>query len=229
MLVRDVMTVNVIAIGPEMPIRDVAALMEMRRVRHFPILEDDEQGEARLVGIVSDRDLRAVDSPHPSARPDVHVSDPVRSIMVTPVATAHPDDAAEDVAAWLREYRVGALPVLDGEQLVGIVSPPDLLAALALPAAIREPSSVLEVEVGNRPGCLAALLQTLAQHGLNVSQLTTTRAEPEIGCFIVRVNTIDAPRVAGNLTREGWTVLWPEPDAAPPASPQRGPEVEEVA
>ena len=226
MLVRDVMTVNVIAIGPEMPIRDVAALMEMRRVRHFPILEDDEQGEARLVGIVSDRDLRAVGSPHPSARPDVQVADPVRSIMVTPVATAHPDDAVEDVAAWLREYRVGALPVLDGEQLVGIVSPPDLLAALTLPATIREPSSVLEVEVGNRPGCLATLLETLAKHGLNVSQLTTTRAEPEIGCFTVRVDTINAPRVAANLAREGWTVLWPDSDTAPPATLQPGPEVE---
>ena len=226
MLVRNVMTVNVIAIGPEMPIRDVAALMEMRRVRHFPILEDDARGEARLVGIVSDRDLRAVGSPHPSARPDVQVSDPVRSIMATPVATAHPDDAVEDVAAWLREHRVGALPVLDGEQLVGIVSPPDLLAALALPTAIREPSSVLEVEVGNRPGCLAALLQTLTERGLNVSQLTTTRAEPEIGCFTVRIDTIDAPRVAADLTREGWTVLWPYGDAAPPAASQHAAEVE---
>ncbi len=226
MLVRDVMTVNVIAIGPEMPIRDVAALMEMRRVRHFPILEDDDAGAARLVGIVSDRDLRAVGSPHPSARPDVQVADPVRSIMATPVATAHPDDAVEDVAAWLREHRVGALPVLDGDQLVGIVSPPDLLAALALPAAIREPSSVLEVEVGNRPGRLAALLEALAEHGLNVSQLTTTRAEPEIGCFIVRVDTINAPRVAANLAREGWTVLWPDSAGTPPVSPLRGAEVE---
>lgn len=229
MFVRDVMTVNVIAIDPEMPIRDVAALMEMRRVRHFPILEDDEQGDGRLVGIVSDRDLRAVGSPHPSARPDVQVSDPVRSIMITPVATAHPDDAVEDVAARLRERRVGALPVLDGDALIGIVSPPDLLAALALPTAIREPSSVLEVEVGNRPGCLALLLQTLAQHGLNVSQLTTTRAEPEIGCFIVRVDTIDAPRVAADLSREGWTVLWPDSDTAPPATSQREAGTQEVA
>jgi len=212
MTVRDVMSANVVAIDPDMPIRDVTALMELRRVRHFPILEDDDEVRGRLVGIVSDRDLRAVGSPHPSARPDVGVHDPVRRIMATPVATAHPDDPIEDAAKRLRERRVGALPVLDGDVLVGIVSAPDLLDALARSAGASEPSSRLEVEVPNRPGALAALLRSLAGRGLNVSSVTTTRSEPDVVCFAIRVDSIDGPGVATGLVREGWSVLWPDVD-----------------
>lgn len=221
MIVRDVMSANVVAIDPEMPIRDVTALMELRRVRHFPILEDDDEVRGRLVGIVSDRDLRAVGSPHPSARPDVGVFDPVRRIMATPVTTAHPEDPIEDAARRLRERRVGALPVLDGDVLVGIVSAPDLLDALARSAGASEPSSRIEVEVANRPGSLAALLQSLAARSLNVSNVSTTRSEPDAVCFAIRVDTIDGPGVATALAREGWTVVWPDvvtPLRAPVAS-----------
>lgn len=221
MLVRDVMITNVVAIGPEMPIRDVTALMELRRVRHFPILEDDDHHTTRLVGIVSDRDLRSVGSPHPSARPDVTVNDPVRRIMSTPVATAHPEDAAEDAAKRLRERRVGALPVLEDEQLVGIVSAPDLLAALASAASASEPSTRLEIEVTNRPGALAALLQSLAVRDLNVSSVSTTRLEPEAVCVAIRVDSIDGPGIARALAREGWTVVWPDVGSALDAAPPR--------
>ena len=220
MLVRDVMITNVVAIGPDMPIRDVTALMELRRVRHFPICEDDEHDATKLVGIVSDRDLRAVGSPHPSARPDVTVNDPVRRIMATPVTTAHPDDAIEDAARRLREQRVGVLPVMRGERLVGIVSAPDLLDALALAARPIEPSSRLEIEVANRPGSLAELLQFLAQRGLNVSSVFTTRSEADAVAFAIRVDSIDARGVAQALMRSGWTVVWPDVASAPAADEQ---------
>ena len=226
MLIDDVMVTNVVAIGPEMPIRDVASLMELRRVRHFPILEDDPDGRARLVGIVCDRDLRAVGSPHPSARPDVNVNDPVRRVMVTPVVTAHPEDSVVEAAARMRERRVGALPVLDGHELVGIVSARDLLDAMVRYAGPIEPSSHLEVEVGNRPGCLAALLVALAERGLNVSSLITTRSEPDVLCLAIRVDTIDAAHVAIELAREGWTVLWPDVATVPEALPRPDPDLE---
>ena len=65
MLVKDVMTEKVVAIGSKMPIADAHALMEQRNIRHFPIVEE---GDSRLVGIISDRDIRLVGSEHPQAR-----------------------------------------------------------------------------------------------------------------------------------------------------------------
>ncbi len=221
MLVRDVMIRNVVAIDPEMPIKDVTALMELRDIRHFPILEGD-QDAASLVGIVSDRDLRAVGSPHPSARPDVTIHDAVRSIMVAPVTTAHPEDAIEDAAHRLRERRVGVLPVVDGDRLVGIVSARELLHALTAVTGPSEPSTLLEVEVSNRPGSLAELLHYLAGRRLNVSSVTTVRSEAEAVCVAIRVDSIDGPGVARDLLRAGWTVLWPDVAGGPAATPAGG-------
>jgi acetoin utilization protein AcuB len=205
MQVRDVMTGNVAAIGPEMAIRDVTALMELRRVRHFPIVDES----ARVIGIISDRDLRSVGSPHPSARPDVTVADPVRRIMASPVLTCHPDDAIEDAARRLRHHRVGALPVLDDGRLVGIVTAADLLVALAAIRSGTQPSSRLEVELPNRPGALAGLLMAIARMNLNVSTVSTTRSDPDAVAFAIRVDTIDAPTVARRLREDDYTVLWP--------------------
>jgi acetoin utilization protein AcuB len=205
MLVRDVMTAQVVAIGPDMTIRDVTALMELRRVRHFPIVDES----ARVVGIVSDRDLRSVGSPHPSARPDVQVGDPVRRIMAAPVIATHPDDSIEDAARRLRHHRVGALPVLDDHELVGIVTAADLLVALAGMRSASQPSSRLEVELPNRPGALAHLLMAIAGMNLNVSTVSTTRSDPEAVAFAIRVDTIDAPAVASRLRERDYTVLWP--------------------
>jgi acetoin utilization protein AcuB len=220
-LVREVMIRNVVAIDPEMPIKDVTALMELRDIRHFPILEGD-QDAARLVGIVSDRDLRTVGSPHPSARPDVTVNDPVRRIMVGPVETAHPEDAIEDAAHRLRERRVGVLPVVDGERLVGIVSARELLQALTAVTGPSEPSTVLEVEVSNRPGALAELLHGLASRRLNVSGVTTVRSDAEAVCVAIRIDSIDGPGVARDLLRAGWTVVWPDVGAEPAREPDGG-------
>jgi hypothetical protein len=115
--------------------------------------------------------------------------------------------------------------VLDGDVLVGIVSAPDLLDALARSAGASEPSSRLEVEVPNRPGSLAALLRSLAGRGLNVSSVSTTRSEPDVVCFAIRVDSIDGPGVATGLVREGWSVLWPDVDTPARAArrPQRDP------
>jgi acetoin utilization protein AcuB len=218
MLVGEVMTRNVVAIGPDMPVRDVAALMGLRRVRHFPIVEE-EGDEARLVGIVSDRDLREVGSPLPGARPGVTVQDQVRGIMSAPVITAHPDDAVEDAARRLRRHRVGALPVLDGARLVGIVTAADLIEAMVRTRSGSQASSRLEVEVPNRPGALASLLSAVARLGLNVSAVDTTRSEPDAVVFVVRIDTIDPRGVAGSRRGDGFTVLWPAlADAVPVAT-----------
>jgi acetoin utilization protein AcuB len=55
MRVRDVMAVNPITIDPEAPLETAVAVMVERRVRHLPVVDD----EGRLLGIVTDRDLRS--------------------------------------------------------------------------------------------------------------------------------------------------------------------------
>ena len=220
MLVQDIMTRQVVAIGPDMPIRDVNALMEQRNIRHFPILENvegpartgpDEGGAVvdRLVGIVSDRDLRLVGADHPLAPKGVAATDAVRRVMVAPVLTAHPLDPIEETAKTLRENKIGAMPVMDGDHLVGIVTGIDMLDALVRMSGVYEAATRLEVEVPNRPGALAALLAAIAERRHNVSSVMTSRADAESVTFVLRVATVDGRRLAEHLRGRGFVILWP--------------------
>lgn len=211
MLVREIMTRQVVAIAPDTPIRDVQLLMEQRNIRHFPILgQAGNDGQAdRLVGIVSDRDVRLVGADHPKAPAGVKSSDPVSALMVFPVLTADPEDPIEETAKVLREHKIGAMPVMDDGRLVGIVTAIDMLDALVRMSGVTEASSRLEVEVVNRPGALAGLLDRVASRHINVSSVMTSRSDADTVTFVLRVGTAAGHELAAHLRGLGYTVYWP--------------------
>lgn len=216
MLVQDIMTKNVVAIGPDMSIGDVTALMRQRDIRHFPIVSADAGAE--LIGIVSDRDLRVVGSDHPEAWIDVGVKDPVRRIMQTPVWTAHPLEPIEEAAKAMRQRNIGAMPVMRGDELVGIVTSNDLLEALVRMTGVHEGVTRLEVELPNRPGAIAGLLDRIASRNYSVASVLTTRSEAEMTTFVIRVGALDSRGLARFLRDAGYTVVWPqERPGTPPA------------
>lgn len=217
MLIQDIMTRNVVAIRADMPIRDVNSLMQQRNIRHFPILADAPSGPTsdaddptdHLVGIVSDRNLALVGADHPDAPAGVRSTDAVRLVMVSPVLTAHPMDPIEEAAKVLREHKIGALPVMDGDHLVGIVTGIDMLDALVRMAGVYEAATRLEVELPNRPGALASLLAHIAEHNHNVSSVMTSRVDGGTVSFVLRVNTVDGHGLAKHLRDARFVVLWP--------------------
>ena len=205
MLVQDIMTRQVVAIDPDMPIGDVNTLMEQRNIRHFPIVEGDS-----LVGVVSDRDIRTVGSEHPKALEGVTLKDKIASIMVSPVVTAHPLDPVEEASKVLRDRKIGALPVVQDDKLVGIVTATDVLEAFTQMSGVYGATTRLEVELENRPGALANLLTRVAERNTNVASVMTTRQEPDATTVVLRVGTIDGRGLANALREEGISVLWPQ-------------------
>lgn len=204
MLVQDIMTSNVITISPDMPIEEVHALMEARNVRHFPILEANT-----LLGIVSDRDVRSVGSHLPNMRQGIGLQDPVRSIMQSPVITAHPLDPVEESAHTLRDHKIGAMPVLDDDKLVGIVTGIDFLEALVKMTGVQQAASRLEVEVSNQPSGLATLVQAISEQGFAVSSVLSSAYQGDSVRLVLRVNTINVHELAQALRAEGFAVSWP--------------------
>jgi acetoin utilization protein AcuB len=106
-------------------------LCERHRVNQLPVVQD-----GRLVGIVSDRDLRDAfpsvveESADPIAAHRLTAVLPVEEIMTSGVITVDEHDGIEGAAAIMRRERIGALPVLRNRSLVGILTRSDLLAAL---------------------------------------------------------------------------------------------------
>jgi acetoin utilization protein AcuB len=111
------MTAQPYSITPEEPLTAACAQMQRHNIRALPVVEG-----GKLVGIVSDRDVRT----HLSYLE----STTVRQAMSTPPLTVTPGMSIVEVARILRERKVGDLPVLQDDRLVGMISTSDLLAAL---------------------------------------------------------------------------------------------------
>ena len=112
MTVADVMTRQLVTIGPETSCEKAERLMEEHRVRHLPVVD-----AGRLIGMVTDRDARA------------RGGDAVARIMTADPVTVTARMRVEHAARIMLEGRFGSLPVVDGAALVGIVTYTDLLHA----------------------------------------------------------------------------------------------------
>ena len=126
--VRDLMTDRVFALGPDDDLEALYDLMEEKHVRHVPIV--DREGD--LVGLVTQRDLwRSALGPQDSLPLSVQHDNlsrrRVRELMATEVDTIEPDESLETAAEMLIENKVGCLPVLEGERLVGILTESDFV------------------------------------------------------------------------------------------------------
>jgi acetoin utilization protein AcuB len=130
MSVRDRMTRKVATIRPEATLRAAAALMRDRKVRHLPVVDD----MGRLVGIVTDRDLRqALFAPGVLAErtdlPAILDALTVGDVMIRGVVSVRAVTTIREAARVMHERRLGALPVVEGGRLVGILTETDVLRA----------------------------------------------------------------------------------------------------
>ena len=202
MLVRDIMTTAVITIGPDETLERVCEVMRGKNIRHLPVVEG-----RRLVGVITDRDIHNAGSAlclTPSNPAGL-----VRDAMAKEVKTAHPLDPVEDAARTMRLLKIGCLPVLDGETLVGIVTGIDLLDALLRLTGVDQPSGRVEVRLPDRPGGLARLTALIAERKLNIHSILSY---PETGGqvrTVLRVNTLETRHLAEALRADGFEVLWP--------------------
>lgn len=130
MKVKDLMTRKVLTVGPDDQVDRVFFHFNFENIRHMPVVE-----KGKLVGILSDRDLKKVLGPPKKflERADgstVSISArKVRTIMKRGLITIGPDQRAADAAAIMAKRKIGALPVVHKQKLVGIITATDILRA----------------------------------------------------------------------------------------------------
>jgi acetoin utilization protein AcuB len=129
MKIRDLMTATPITTGPDTPVIDARKLMVGKRIRHLLVTDGP-----KLVGIVTDRDIR-LNLPSPATSLSVWEVNyllarlTVESVMTRALVTVSPERDSRDAAVLMLDHQIGALPVVDGGQLVGIITETDLLRA----------------------------------------------------------------------------------------------------
>ena len=120
------MTELVHFVAPTTTLREVLTLFDDQEIRHVPVVS-----EGKLVGIISDREVRGLEKIYEAPGEPSIMDSPVRDYMQTEVISLRPDSTIVAAIDLIVHLRVGAAPVLnpDSEALVGIVSYVDILHA----------------------------------------------------------------------------------------------------
>ena len=211
MLVKDIMTMNVVTIPSNTSISDAKRIMEAHRIRRLPIVD-----RGKLVGMVTEHRLEAYT---PSKATTLSVweigyllgNTPVKDIMEKNVVTVTPDMTVEEVLALAQEKGVGALPVLEDGQVVGIVTTNDFFYKIANPVlGIGMPGTRIEVigkgdemviedvvSLANRQG-----MRIITIHVLNIPSSPGEKKD-----IVIHLDTEDTGKFVEELKTKGYEVI----------------------
>ncbi len=212
MLVKDYMTRHPFLAEPSMSIVEAQRLMGENSIRHLPVVGEGK----RLLGLVT-RSSLLVD-PRRLSSLDVweiarYLSGlTVRDVMIKArdVITIHPDATIEDAARVMVERKVGCLPVLEGEFVVGILTDVDMMAHLMQMMAATTPAVRVTVRMPDVRGELAKLVGAIAAQGWGILALGGAPAPREPGKWdaVVKIRYVAKEQVAAALSQvEGQQIV----------------------
>ena len=207
MLVQDVMQRGVVVVTPETRLSEVVRLLQRRGFRHLPVLD-----QGKLVGIISDRDLKAAMLSAVMSRNDTETWAALdrltaADVMMRAVVTIAPMFPVEEAARIMVTKKISALPVTEDGRLVGIVTETDVLDLFVRAMGVTEPSSRLHVALGDEAHALDRVVQAVEASGAVISSIMTLRS-PVTGMreAVIRVTTIDPGPAIRALEARGYTV-----------------------
>ena len=209
MLVRDRMSAKPVTIPADTPITEALRTMRHAEVRRMPVLDED----GKLVGIVSEKDL-LVASPSPVSSLTVsevhyllsHLL--VSELMSRDVITVSPDTPVEEAARIMADYKIGGLPVMEGDRLVGIITETDVFTVLLEMFGAREKGLRLTLGIPERKGEIARISLTIAQLGGNILALGTFWGDdPTTAVVTIKVEDVEVETLLVAMRNLGLTVI----------------------
>ena len=184
---------DLVTVSPGASLSEAARLLKAHRIHHLPVVEGE-----RLLGIVTDTDLRNA-TLRGGPGEEGGASRTVGEVMTRNVVTLSPEDTIDDAMLILSRQRFGALPVVDGGRLVGIVAKTDVLSALIDTLDVEGIGVRMEVILPRDLGEVARLSETLRGLPVEVRSLVLAPHGPDRYAAFVRVATIDVATVRERL------------------------------
>jgi acetoin utilization protein AcuB len=206
LLMQDWMKQKVLTLGPEASAFEALRLCRERRIRHIPVVKDE-----RLVGIISDRDLRDASPPlgdpeRVSTMKEIRLED----VMTREVITTHPEDTIVHAAREMYERQIESLPVVDEEKLLGIVTSSDVMRALIAVIGVHEPGHSRIAVQTLKPGDLAEVSGIIQDRGVDIFSVLSSpgKVTSHDRTLVFQVATRDPSSVIQGLQEAGYEVRW---------------------
>jgi acetoin utilization protein AcuB len=188
-LVRDRMTPNPTTVRPESDPMAAQTLMRYGNFRRLPVVDH----EGKLIGIVTASDLDIFFSRAPSPGV-VKRQYRVDQVMHRPVITVSPDYPLEEAAQLMLKNKIGSVPVVEGEKVVGIITESDIFAQLVEALGGDTASLRITVDVPDRPGQFALVAAKMAELNYNICSVLSSRAGERMK-LTMRIEGADLDRI----------------------------------
>ncbi len=198
MLVKNWMSKNVITIDADDAMKDAMRLLKEHDIRMLPVMKND-----RLVGIVTDRDLKKA-SASDATTLEVHellyllTKIKIKDIMTKDPITVPPDYTVEETARALLENKISGAPVVDRSgKVIGTITQTDLFRVLISLTGITNGGIQFGFEVEDRPGSIKELADIIREFGGRmVSILTSYDCVPQgYRRVYIRMRSIERARL----------------------------------
>jgi acetoin utilization protein AcuB len=203
MLVRDRMSKHPLTVGTDVTISETHKYMQEQRVRHLPVV--DKAG--KMVGLVTEDDLLKAG---PSSATSLSVWEihsllnkiTARDVMVRDVITTTEDTPIEEAAHLMLEHKIGCLPVMRDNSLVGIITESDIFRTMMELFSARQKGLRITLEVPDREGELAKVAQAIADQGGYIAACGTFMAEdPTKWGLVFKVRNVDREVLTAALSK----------------------------
>lgn len=177
MLVKDIMTVNVITISEDKTMLEAQELMKGNNIRRVPVVDDIK----RVLGIITDGDVGRA-SPSEASTLSRYEANyllsrfKVKDVMTKEVITVRANSGLEDVAGLMFKNKINSLPVVDDKGcLCGIVTDSDLFRAMVQIFGLDKNCTRITIDCTDKVGVLANIGKMFADRGINIISVTTRR------------------------------------------------------
>ncbi|MBM9604739.1 CBS and ACT domain-containing protein [Desulfopila inferna] len=210
MYVGRIMHTDLITVSPSTSLEDASILIKKKKIDHLPVINDS----GKLVGILSDRDLKQY-----WASPATSLSNHelnyllqqvlVEMVMIKTVITISPGTTIERAALIMQENDINALPVMEDDHLVGIITSTDVMGVLLSAIGISDDSVRLGVMVKDSIGSLAEVSEILRKEEINIQSLFSWPEKEHNGVYqlVMRIPENDGQKAIDALNRNGYKVI----------------------
>lgn len=169
MAVKDFMTRKVVYISPNTTIAHAADMMREQKLHRLPVIENDQ-----LVGLVTEGTI-AEASPSKATSLSIYEMNyllnktKVGDVMIRDVVTISQFASLEDATYLMLKNKIGILPVVDNEQLYGVITDRDIFKAFLEVSGYGEEGVRLRFVTENKVGVLEQIIRLLVEENLNIS------------------------------------------------------------
>ncbi len=206
MLVRDIMTRNVITITSDTYVLDAERIMDQNRIGRLPVVDDGE-----LVGIVTKNDVLKASPTSTTPTNQRHLfylmsKLTVKEIMKTTILKISPDTPIEKAIAIAQKNKVGSLPVVEGGKVVGILTTNDVFYKILNPLfGIGQKGSRIVIHGAGKAEKMKEILDFIGKTGLEVKTYWIPPRDDRQD-LILHIDIDDATSIIDELRSKGYAV-----------------------